>query len=37
MDKKVLEHKITDTELSKIIKKSVMSIQVRRWKLRKYG
>lgn len=36
MDKIVLEHKITDTEISKLISKSVMAIQVRRWRLKKY-
>ncbi len=36
MDRLVLEHKITDTEISKLISKSVMAIQVRRWRLKKY-
>lgn len=34
-DKMVLEHIITDTELSKIIQHSVKAIQVRRCKLKK--
>ena len=37
MDNMVLEHKITDTEMSDIIDKSVMAIQVRRWRLKRYG
>ncbi len=36
MDKIVLEHNITDTEISKLINKSVMAIQVRRCRLKKY-
>lgn len=34
-DKMVLEHLITDTELSKIIQHSVKAIQVRRCRLKK--
>ena len=34
-DKAVLEHSITDTELSKIIKHSVCAIQIRRSRLKK--
>lgn len=34
-DKMVLEHLITDTELSKIIRHSVKAIQVRRCRLKK--
>lgn len=34
-DKLILEHNMTDTELSKLIKHSVMSIQIRRSRLKK--
>lgn len=34
-DKMVLEHLITDTELSKIINHSVKAIQMRRYRLKK--
>lgn len=35
-DKMVLEHKLTDTELSKIIGHSVRAIQTRRGRLKKH-
>jgi len=36
MDKIVLQHHITDTEISELIGKSVMAIQVRRWRLKNH-